>query len=99
MKIFGKIITYLQIQLQKLHVSKCHPGRGEVEEGKIGEYLCCQCKRKSSNLKINHEKCLHFANFRQIKCIFMQLILKKGVIFANFQRYDRKCTQLIAKKS
>ena len=34
--------------------------------------------------KINLEKCVNFAYFRLIKCIFTQPIIKKGASFADF---------------
>ena len=42
--------------------------------------------------------CVYFADFRQSKWVFTQLIAKKGTSFANFWQYDRKRTQPIAKK-
>ena len=34
--------------------------------------------------KINHEKCVNFAIFQRIKCIFRKPIVKKGTSFADF---------------
>ena len=48
--------------------------------------------------KINHEKCVNFADFRRIKRIFTQSIAKKGESFADFRQSKRIFTQPIAKK-
>ena len=48
--------------------------------------------------KINHEKCVNFADFQQVKRIFTQPVTKKVESFANFQRYNRIRTQPVAKK-
>ena len=48
--------------------------------------------------KISREKCVNFADFRRIKCIFTQPIAKKDASFADFQQSKHTFMQPIAKR-